>query len=712
MYCLNIWGSLIFYLISCLIRPFDELLVSAACALVTAIPFIIHTKLNRKINKWLLLAYIIAAQIFPFVFRFDVADIANRLLYLGIAVCFGFVSLYVLRALFVRGLKYKLGVDEQICFAVIVICLSAAVAEFKLQQVAVVDIFACLAVLLTLSTMSDLAAFCSAATIGAGYALSSGNLAPVAVYCVWAFAAVAFCSLSRYASVGAVALVQLVVVFFFGSGNWQELIGAGIGCIIYAVIPTKTLNGLRDCLGNCKEQYSPSGIINKIRYNMARRLYELSDVFYSMQISYKGLVRKTLPPDQAATAICREVSDSVCNDCPEKTRCWRINVQNTEETFYEIITAGLDRGKATLLDVSSSLTSSCLRLSALLSAVNREVSAYKEYFRQATAASNGKMLISEQFGGVSRIMLELSNGCKHKLIFDHEKEKTAVQELTFYNCLTKEAVIWQEEQKLFATLTIHKADAEKEIIQSIISKICKVDLTLDSVETVGADQNWRVLFYRPKQTFNVAFGIAQATKQNSGASGDTHSFIKLNNDKFLIALCDGMGSGTEAEKQSSSTISLVENFYKAGFDSEVILSGVNKLLIDGDRESFTALDICVVDLQKGLTDFIKLSAPDSVVKCENTVQFITGGSLPLGVLEEMRPVITKKVMRCGDLIVMFTDGYADCFESLNTVADAVQNVVFTNPQIIAEELMSLAIKNCKGIFADDATLIVARIIPA
>ena len=36
--------------------------------------------------------------------------------------------------------------------------------------------------------------------------------------------------------------------------------------------------------------------------------------------------------------------------------------------------------------------------------------------------------------------------------------------------------------------------------------------------------------------------------------------------KFLFAINDGMGSGEQAENASELSISLVENFYKAGFE--------------------------------------------------------------------------------------------------------------------------------------------------
>ena len=59
----------------------------------------------------------------------------------------------------------------------------------------------------------------------------------------------------------------------------------------------------------------------------------------------------------------------------------------------------------------------------------------------------------------------------------------------------------------------------------------------------------------------------------------------------LFAISDGMGSGDGAAEASAGAISMVENFYRAGFDNAVILSLVNKLLCLTSDDNFTSIDI-------------------------------------------------------------------------------------------------------------------------
>ena len=137
-------------------------------------------------------------------------------------------------------------------------------------------------------------------------------------------------------------------------------------------------------------------------------------------------------------------------------------------------------------------------------------------------------------------------------------------------------------------------------------------------------------------------------------SGDAYSIIKINEGKYLFALCDGMGSGTKAEETSSTAIGLLENFYKAGFDKEIIISSVNKLLSLGKDEVFSALDLCVLDVREGVGDFIKMGAPESYIKHKDTTQIVKIGALPLGIIQNADAKDEEVYLSSGDKVVMLT----------------------------------------------------------
>ena len=169
-----------------------------------------------------------------------------------------------------------------------------------------------------------------------------------------------------------------------------------------------------------------------------------------------------------------------------------------------------------------------------------------------------------------------------------------------------------------------------------------------------------------------------------------------------------MGSGEQAQKTASLAVSLVENFYKAGFDNEIILSSVNKLLSINSTDTFSALDICVFDTQNGVCDFIKMGSPESYIKHPSTISKIFGGTLPLGIVQDASPVVIKKLVTAGDFVFMFTDGVSDSFETEEQLQDFINNLTALNPQTLADELIQQAYLLSSGA-RDDMTVLVAKI---
>ena len=163
--------------------------------------------------------------------------------------------------------------------------------------------------------------------------------------------------------------------------------------------------------------------------------------------------------------------------------------------------------------------------------------------------------------------------------------------------------------------------------------------------------------------YDVVFGTSAHTKSTSKRSGDCYSLIRMEDGKILMALCDGMGSGEKAERTSQTAISLVENFYKAGFNSDIILSSVNKFLSIGSGDIFSCLDMAVIDLKTGGCDFVKLGATNGYIKHNETIDVIECSSLPLGIISSASPTIKTKLLCGGDMIVLCTDGITDSFKS-------------------------------------------------
>ena len=191
----------------------------------------------------------------------------------------------------------------------------------------------------------------------------------------------------------------------------------------------------------------------------------------------------------------------------------------------------------------------------------------------------------------------------------------------------------------------------------------------------------------------------------SRASGDTFSIQNVTYDKTMLVLCDGMGSGEKANFNSTSTIGMIENFYKAGFNNNAILSLINKILATYNSESFTCLDMAMVDLTAGVIDIIKLGGTQSMIIRNQKCYLMGGGALPLGIVEEAKPYTDRHIIMDGDIMVMVTDGISD-YLGVDNICDLIINSNNINPEQVAEEILNAA---TSGGARDDSTVIVAKI---
>ena len=213
-----------------------------------------------------------------------------------------------------------------------------------------------------------------------------------------------------------------------------------------------------------------------------------------------------------------------------------------------------------------------------------------------------------------------------------------------------------------------------------------------------------------RPNYDIAFGSSSINKMGKLVSGDSKTLVKLNDGKFMVSICDGMGSGVNAHNISSLTISLIEDFYRAGFDNEIIISSVNKLLSLTEDENFSTIDLCIIDTKKNIYDFIKLGATSGYLKrhrgeCEE----IKSSGLPVGVLEEIRPHITKKLINPFDMLVFVSDGVSDSFENKFDLKSFILNSDAINPQTLSEEILDKALSLNTNIANDDMTVVCVRV---
>ena len=196
------------------------------------------------------------------------------------------------------------------------------------------------------------------------------------------------------------------------------------------------------------------------------------------------------------------------------------------------------------------------------------------------------------------------------------------------------------------------------------------------------------------------------------ASGDTHSILKIDERRFLVALSDGMGSGEVARDVSDQTLSLLESFYKAKMPSETVLSTVNRLIAYSAEETFSCLDLAAVNLDTGNADIVKIGSPVGFLLSGDELKILEGESLPIGMLEAVHPATLRVGMKEGDFLIFMSDGVTSAFGSSADLCAYISELHPLNPQSLAEEILGSALGRYGGKAEDDMTVLAVKLTEA
>ena len=712
LYSANPIIASLIYVSGSVVFGWTSLLHAGVRCAVMLVCWLIHRIAKRKIGKLNLLAYLVLSNVFYCVYDFqNYFTLFDRILYIACGIAFSYVTIYVFRAVFVRGLAYRPALDEMVCISLFIVASSYCLSQYAFWGLEPIYLVATYAVLFSATCFGSKTAFVCSALFGLGNLLATGQY-DCCVFLIIATLTIVMCNrVSRFLSAVSVLAVDVLFTYFLhlhGDAGFLALTLTFAASLIFSVIPNSVYNYARDCSCGTSDRYLTSSVAKRLSDNVSRRLYRLSDIFLSMKNAFFSMSSGHITAEQAQAAIVKQCSEEICRDCEQRSRCWRQELAKTEQSLLSLAGCAVKRGKCTILDVPQTLSVKCDRVSAVLAEVNAEAQTYRSYMERSEQADNGKVLLAEQMGGVSHLLMEVASDCKNKTAFSEDKERELVERLVFHNIMCVGANVIDQGDKLTVVATVAKHDLDNSVIEKVASGLVKQTMIVDKTEQTDS-ASWINVYLIAKPRYDIVFGISSVPKDGNEVSGDTHTVTSTDNGKRIIALCDGMGSGDAAEKMSSTSISLVESFYRAGFDTDVILSCVNRLLTSADNEVFCAVDIAVIDAYNGLTDFIKLGASVGLVKTGDKVEIVSGSSLPLGVLDEMTPSVTQKAMGKGDCFVLMSDGVADCFASPNDIASIFANVSLNVPQSIAEVILSKALKNVKNKAPDDMTVIVAKL---
>jgi stage II sporulation protein E len=217
------------------------------------------------------------------------------------------------------------------------------------------------------------------------------------------------------------------------------------------------------------------------------------------------------------------------------------------------------------------------------------------------------------------------------------------------------------------------------------------------------------LRWHQAQPLMAVAGVAARKKDGQTVSGDAGGWFKTAAGDLFVLLCDGMGSGPEARRESSLAVQLLEKFLRSGMEPEDALTTLNSALALRCQEEggFTTIDLFRVDLYTGEAGFYKLGAAPTYVRRGGAVRRVTGCALPAGLgAGEGGPDVSKLRLEPGDSVVLVSDGVIGGGED-GWLQQALADYDGSDPKALAQALMEGSAQRQGA--TDDRTAVVLTI---
>ena len=506
-----------------------------------------------------------------------------------------------------------------------------------------------------------------------------------------------------------ILITYIIFNLYFNTGlAIGEMISIVIGCTILLCVPIKKLEAIANIFNNNVHVYRDVEI--DIKSRIETHLIGLEKVFYDMSQNYKDMIRGSLDDKEAITLIKDELISNVCSNCSNKYNCVYAANSFTYNAIEMLVNNSYKKKKALLIDVPDALSVHCNYLNALLSNLNNILITYNNYSKSVNDLDMSRLMISKYLSTVGSMLTALRNNINETTVIDKCRENELIEILGYNGIQCVDVSFYYSLDNVpNIILLVNNNDTNDRKLIKIVNNFFKIGFKVLSITKSDVDGYSRVSMVSVSN-YQIAFGVSSVNQDGSRQSGDSYSIIELSDGKYMISICDGMGSGERAKRVSGLAIRLIENFYRAGFDGDTILTSVNNLLILSDDERFSTIDLCIVDTRNNFYDFIKLGATTGFIKHKNgEVEIIESNHLPIGMIEDICPHGIRKLICPYDILIMCSDGVTDIISD-KEIINYLHITDKVNPQEIADSIIHRVLQNSGGVASDDMTVVCFRLL--
>ncbi|MCD8366076.1 MAG: SpoIIE family protein phosphatase [Clostridiales bacterium] len=410
-----------------------------------------------------------------------------------------------------------------------------------------------------------------------------------------------------------------------------------------------------------------------------------------------------------------EVAGNLCVACDQCAACWDAEDTSMYQILYRFLQS-VQRGED-VDDSAGELKEHCVCVEEMMRQVTRVFDKARLNLSWYNRLQENRDAIAAQLNAMAYIMEDCA--ANEQDVTAAEGKITAQIRYTLKErgiVCENLRVLKKSGDKLEILLQAHMRGNKCVTVREIAKDISKATeylfLPAKETKTLLGERSARIAFLESTR-LTACYGVAKAVREGEQISGDNFSFQILDDGRCVMALSDGMGSGSAACKESETVIDLIEKFMESGFRPDTALQMMNSAMVThGENNLFSTVDLTAINLDSGAAQIYKIGAVATFVRHGGSVEWVEDPSLPVGVFMNQKPVRQEMQLEDGDFVIMVTDGvlehlYVD--DAKQTVADIIRGIDSNNPGHFARQILEEVLLFTGGRVRDDMTVLAAGI---
>ena len=210
-------------------------------------------------------------------------------------------------------------------------------------------------------------------------------------------------------------------------------------------------------------------------------------------------------------------------------------------------------------------------------------------------------------------------------------------------------------------------------------------------EELGERREYRPPRFQPE--------VAMSTRSHREENGDKCIWFPGTGNDYYVLLCDGMGTGAGAAKESREAAELLERLLRSGFPAEYALRSLNSLAVLRELGGCTTVDLVRLQLDTGRGTLYKWGAASSYLLKNGQLRKIGTASPPPGLSVHARETVDRLSLGGGEVLILLSDGAGE---------DMLLRTPWTAPEP-SPGALAAAILERGALEGDDATVAVVRL---